>query len=151
MDQKHKKKTKPDENRASQKSEDKNVQKKFHETKEFKTLKNEWNEKLKKSGFVDIENADIELESSVTVQSEIISTAQTESHSGLEYYQFCQQILDEYKFQRSIDRQIFELHAEGRTLSEIKTWLDKNSLKKLSKMQISRIIIAVKKRFLSGF
>lgn len=119
---------------------------KFYETSEFQTIKKEWDEKLRVSGFNDIEKG----KESTVIQPEVLSTIQSQALVGLDYHQFCQQVLTEYHFKRPLDRMIFEKHAEGLSLSVIEEHLEKHAFRKLSKMQISRIINDIKIKFLSG-
>lgn len=118
--------------------------KKFYETTEFKRLKKEWDRKLAASGFDDIEKNDTEN----IVTNEIIKTGENMymhyvdfvENAGLDYYQFCHQILREFNFKRELDRVVFELYTEGRTVREISSDLESKGLKPLKKSSIDELI-----------
>jgi uncharacterized protein YggL (DUF469 family) len=119
--------------------------KKFYETDEFKALNAKWQGRAKKSGFDDIDPGDTSV-----INSQIISTQKTQYDGGNSYYEFCQIILREFRFQKEIHRTIFTLHAEGKSEREIQSWIKKNTMVNFSKTGIHDLIIRVKESFLKG-
>lgn len=120
--------------------------KKFYETAEFKKLNKEWAKKLAESGFNDLEKNEDEY----VVRPEEITTKFNDDsfgsyvefveNSGLDYYQFCHQILREFPFKREIDKVVFENYTEGKTVREISTKLAEQGLKALKKTAVDEII-----------
>lgn len=116
----------------------------YNETPEFFKQQSEWYARLKKSGFDDIEKNE------PFVRPQIIDTRKTESMGGNGYYDFCQSILRDFKFSRPVDRLVFELHADGKSIRFIEDYLKTNSVRKLKKDAIHDIIKRTKETFLKG-
>lgn len=100
-------------------------------SKAFNKLRTEWYDKLRESGFKDVEKNDYEL----------IEPSRVVSQEGVDkiehYYRRATQFLYDYPFQSTRDRGIWFLHTEG--VSEI----DIAIAFKLDPSQVSRIISAV--------
>lgn len=102
-----------------------------YNTKKFKDLKNLWYKKLKKSGFVEIENTNSEEEylnrwdSSwfMNRQSNWRKVSAQPMDSGsqksmfiqakMEYFYMAGHFLTEYRFDSPRDKEIWKLHSEG--------------------------------------
>ena len=136
--------------------------KKFYETAEFKKLNKEWAKKLAESGFNDLEKNEDEY----VVRPEEITTKFNDDsfgsyvefveNTGLDYYQFCHQILREFDFESfntkkdneakskftkgQTYRSIFELYTEGKTEREIANELQKIYGKKFDNSGVHHII-----------
>lgn len=120
--------------------------KKFYETAEFKKLNKEWAKKLAESGFNDLEKNEDEY----VVRPEEITTKFNDDsfgsyvefveNSGLDYYQFCHQILRDFKFRNEMDRFVFEQYTEGRTEREIQRDLTGTNFRNVSNIAIHKII-----------
>ena len=117
--------------------------KKFFETDSFVKVQAEWAAKLKQSGFNDLEDA---ADPDAYIQPEIISK---KSRYGFdeEHFELCQSILRDYPFREDLQRAIFELHAEGKSIREIEQWLSENSTKRLGRNRIHEIIKRIKEDF----
>jgi DNA-directed RNA polymerase specialized sigma24 family protein len=92
-----------------------------------------WDEKLKRSGFKDIENrksgqlkhigGDInwgtvdKFEAPTSVERGYTTLAWKESQA--EYFRLCGQLLHEYEFKNIFERIVWQLHAEGFSYQEI--------------------------------
>jgi len=97
---------------------------KFYETKKFKKLHADWNKKLKKSGF---EGETEEIETETLVRPQEFNTQRRDAHFGTDYYQFCQQILREYRFfAEEVYASIEQFKAEGQTEEQVDAWLRDN-------------------------
>jgi hypothetical protein len=120
--------------------------KKFYETAEFQKLKKQWDQKLADSGFEDIEAKEDEhmvrpQEFTTPHQSaELTEYVDFVENSGLDYYQFCHQILREFEFKRELDRIVFELYTEGKTIRDISSHLEVSRYKPLKKSSIDDLI-----------
>lgn len=120
--------------------------KKFYETAEFKKLNKEWAKKLAESGFNDLEKNEDEY----VVRPEEITTKFNDDsfgsyvefveNAGLDYYQFCHQILREFPFKRELDRVVFELYTEGTTEREISKKLKQTRHRGLDQSNVNRLI-----------
>jgi hypothetical protein len=118
--------------------------KKFYETAEFKKLKKEWDKKLESSGFEDIEKNDTDN----IITNQIIKTGENiyqnyidfVEDAGLDYYQYCHQILREFPFKRELDRVVFEMYTEGKTEREISKSLQNLNLKPITQQAINLLI-----------
>jgi len=119
--------------------------KKFYETPEFKKLQTKWYARIKKKGFVDIEEGQDER----IVEPEVFNTETNQYHHGIEYYELCLRILAEGKFRKEIYKLIFELHTEGKSEREIAGELEKLDAG-LTPQAVSEIIKRIKKNFLRG-
>ncbi len=137
--------------------------KKYYETESFKKLHSEWNEKLKGDQFDSegLRNFDIEsLENETVLKPQIFKAEKVQSSGGLDYYEFCQQILREYDFghdsalterqlfNADIRKLIFERHTEGDSQRQIVTVLMERGLKTFSQPRVLQIINEIKTNFL---
>jgi len=101
---------------------------KFYETPEFKNLRSKWAKKLEKSGFDDAEQEDGNLKDwSAGFLRKRISSLYNESKQ--EYYRLAGQFLHEHKFEDKLERRIWELHQEGKSLNYILAYLKKKKVK----------------------
>jgi hypothetical protein len=116
---------------------------KFYQTDGFKSLKAAWDVKLDESGFRDIEKG----ESEYIVSPQVFHTKEDEYHT-LDNQRLCEEILLNYDFRRPVDRKIFELHTQGKSIREIEEYLQYNSIRKLKKTQISDLLMRVKENYL---
>jgi hypothetical protein len=116
------------------------VKKKFYETNSFKKLNAEWEKKLKKSGFVDIETKS-ELESGIVAKQQV-----KVDHERVVYFEQCATYLHKTKFEDSLDRVIFELHCEGHSNVRISEILKEKKLKALDRSSVDRRILAILKK-----
>lgn len=88
-------------------------------TKISKELEEEWNKKLKESGFEDIEQPDGKLK---LWHSHYFGKALTDpitAKAKEEYYTMAAEFLDTYSFASPEEKHIWEMHASGKTVSEI--------------------------------
>lgn len=96
-----------------------NSKEKYYETKEFAALDKVWKQKLKDSGFNDIEDPScphgITKKSINTGSNNFIMREVTES-----YYDAVNDYLHNGTFAKESDKQIWELYANGLSLEEIK-------------------------------
>jgi len=91
---------------------------------EFRELQRKWDEKLAKSGFVDIERKD-----RVGASSRMLKTAALKNivdqytpeqfEIKQEYYRLAGQFLHDHKFKSGKDREIWRLHSEGVSIRNI--------------------------------
>lgn len=77
---------------------------------EFEKIQAEWDKKLKESGFVDQEQRDGRLKS----WSNKYKTGDPVRYQAKEeYYRAAGQFLYDHKFERPVERRIWELHSQG--------------------------------------
>lgn len=98
--------------------------------KDFKTLQAEWYEKLRKSGFKDIEGASKDL--SLTTRFKNKKGFKIENITI--YYAKCMDFYQEYDFKKPKHKQVWLLHSNGESIRKIAKTL------KLSKSNIHRIV-----------
>lgn len=77
----------------------------------FKRLKDKWDEKLRNSGFEDIENSDGTLK--VDTDPRTVSHALKEKESRETYYSIARSFLVDYEFTKKLEKDIWENHCEG--------------------------------------
>ncbi len=118
----------------------------FYETAEFKALHAKWTQKLKDAEFDDIENG----EDSTVVRPQVIKTEKSQYDGGTSYYELCQSILRDYRFNSTVERELFELHTSGKSIRDIEETLSTTSSRQRSKSTIDRIIRRVKEDYLKG-
>ncbi len=97
-------------------------------TKEFAELKAEWDKKLEKSGFEDIETPKGDLKDSHAAFFESHYN-QTDAFAKEQYYRQAGFFLYEHKFKTELERRIWELHVEGIGIREIVKVLKKRDHK----------------------
>jgi hypothetical protein len=96
---------------------------KFYETKEFKKLEQRWKSKLKKSGFDDAEqsNGMLKVWSSTRAQVEYKNPIALEAKQT--YYRLAAQFLNNYSFKNKTEYNIWKLHCEGVSFTNIQKQL----------------------------
>ncbi len=106
----------------------------------FERLQAIWYDKLKQSGFNDVEYHDgtrergtPNLKNRAPVQIEAIEA----------YYTMARHFLIEHTFEREIDKTIWAYYSEGLSYRDIENTLLKASVKKLKKSQIKNIITSL--------
>lgn len=94
--------------------------------KEFKQLQKEYYAKLKESGFDDIENLDFAQEPLKRWHSHYFKSRHrpAEFREIAQYYSSAKQILQSYSFANTVDRNIWEQHAEGHSVRKIASSLN---------------------------
>lgn len=80
-------------------------------SKEFKKLQETWDNKLKRSGFQDIEQRDGHLKTWST--QFVLDHSDSQIEAKQEYYRAAGHFLHEYKFTHPAERRIWELHCAG--------------------------------------
>lgn len=114
--------------------------------KAFKKLKKEWYRKLKKEGFVDIEKAEHSLgpfyscarRFDVGSRDEVAEVTNLKYDAKEEYYRLAEHFLNEFEFDNKIEKIIWTMHTEGKTIREI------SSLKKI-KMKKDKVHEVIKR------
>lgn len=88
---------------------------------DFKKLKKEWYQKLRDSGFTDIEDCDSERELLIRWDSVYIINRYTpDSYRAIRhYFVLASQLLHEYDFENEFERKVWSLHADGFSIREI--------------------------------
>lgn len=104
----------------------------FNKTQKFKTLHKKWSEKLKKSGFKDIEQGEKLLRNDTDWFNRHIDTLKFENTR--EHFLQCEEFLLLHNFDSKRDFKIFMNYSNGRTLEQIE------KLVILKKSQIAVII-----------
>jgi len=107
---------------------------------DYKTQKDIWYKKLKKSGFNDIEETEDRLKS-WSMRFAISPIVET-FNERKEYFQLADRFLLEYGFRTNFEKVIWEYHANGLSLREIEMILKKAKIKHKKKNKESiRVII----------
>lgn len=90
----------------------------FWDKPDFKRLSEEWDKKLRKAGFEDVENKDGMLKEWSTnfFRNQFVPEVY---EANLSYYQMITDIFQNYPFKTKKERFIFEKHAEGGKFREI--------------------------------
>lgn len=116
---------------------------KFHKTKEFLELNKKWQEKLKKSGFEDIEDGKEELlvSSAIFKKKKFLKTYKIKE----EYYYMATHFLNEYRFDSNIDRVVWTYHVEAISARDISKLLKKLKLGNIEKSSVSTIIVKLRR------
>lgn len=101
------------------------MNRKFYQTEEFKKLNEKWRQRLKKSGFEDIE------ENRGEEQSLRVWHRHRSSYFDVlifyhlqEYYYTANKFHDEHTFKSKTEKEIWRLHANGQSLRNISTQLN---------------------------
>lgn len=85
-----------------------------------KDLQKHWYSQLSDTGFIDIETKkDWRTDFGFELTDETISTGQNVFEARYSYYQWCEEKLNQNKFQSDKDKYIWECHTEGLTTREI--------------------------------
>lgn len=111
---------------------------KYYETVDFKSLDAKWKQKLKKSGFEDIEQPDGLLKIWASYFFKVRSNGTTEQAKE-EYYRLAGHLLYDHKFPTARHKAVWELHAIGQTLDEITAALKSRNFK-MSRDRVYKII-----------
>lgn len=111
--------------------------KSVYETDNFKSLQNEWYQKLKDSKFEDSEG----FNNSSIIQPQIFQGSTTG------YADLCTEILKNYKFKKDIHKAIFQLHADGKTEVEITKHVKQYYGFDFSRRGINDLLTRVKKEY----
>lgn len=107
-------------------------------TKQFRELFNKWNDKLKASGFVDIEN--------MYMAEPTLKTFERMKYAGITneviahrraYFQKAEQLLESYTFMTPDHKRVWELYVQGLSTREIASKLRS---KRLGRQTVHRII-----------
>lgn len=94
-------------------------------SKEFKDLKDRWYKKLKKSGFVDIEEDEKRL---LEYHNTKYSSSDPLAFSSQQrYFELAGQLLHSFPFKSSEQRTIWTLHCEGKTVRSIGKRVDRST------------------------
>lgn len=87
---------------------------------QLKALQREWYDKLKETGFDDIEDTNSPREMLKTWHSRcFLNKNEVETSAKAEYYTNAQQVLYSYKFRTMADQMLWEYHANGLSIREI--------------------------------
>lgn len=91
---------------------------KFYNTKKFEDLNKVWKDKLKESGFEDIEQDEDHLK---TWHSKRFKTRSAREYGKekLEYYRRARQFLHEYSFKNEAEYKVWKMHSDGISLADI--------------------------------
>lgn len=106
-----------------------------HQSKEFKKLQKVWARKLKQSGFDDIEQDEDTLKNwaSTYFRGKHHGFYFSESlifHSAKEeYYRLATHFLNDHEFENPINRVIWQMHSEGKSIRDIVKHLSKLRIK----------------------
>lgn len=111
----------------------------FYETDSFKKLNDKWDQKLKRSGFQDIENDNERKNHLVSKQQITIDPAR------VVYFAKCRDWLNSHKFKNVIDEFIFEHHCEGYSNHEIADMLELYHLRPLHQSNVARRLLKLLK------
>lgn len=86
-----------------------------------KSLVAEWDSILKKDGFVDIEDRDSPNEWLKTWHSQIFANRYNQElfHARQHYFEMATHFLHSYEFDSELEREVWFLHSEGKSLREI--------------------------------
>ena len=116
---------------------------KFHKTKGFKELQDEWSKKLESSGFKDIED-----------KNEVIKRGSWDFRSRErreerirkeEYFTQAIYFLNDYVFDNDIDRVIWRLHSEGDTVRNTSEYLRENHPPGLNFGNVQKVILRLRR------
>lgn len=128
------------------------VGKKLDNKTDLKSLQKIWYDKLKKSGFTDIEHGD-------TINCGVPRSAKWEDpivrQSTQDYYGMAYQFLHSHKFDSELEKVIWEYHAEGLSIRDIVKVLNKVLLRRRKTNRIrvwkiiSRLVAEMKRLYLS--
>lgn len=123
---------------------------------EFNELKEFWYQKLKDSGFNDIEYNDTLLINGPS--GNLYRNKQFKNgtwQAKATYYSMAESFLNEYAFSTELDKVIWEYHANGISVREISETLEKANIKKTSKssvwLVVNRLSKIMKQMYLIDF
>lgn len=101
------------------------MSKKYWESKDFKDLQSQWNDKLKDDGFEDIEQDDGNLKRWDSVFFKI-NQNDVQFEAKETYYRLAGNFLYEHKFANELERTIWKMHSTGESLRHITKALEKS-------------------------
>lgn len=101
------------------------------------TLKEQWAEKLKKSGFEDIEQDEFYFK---TGSKGVIDPRRVTWESQAEYYQLSRYFLNDYTFQSERELIVWEYHTNGISIRDIAETLKKVGVKKFGRKPVREMI-----------
>lgn len=121
---------------------------KFYDTKEFKEINDKWKQKLKKSGFQDIEQDEERLKKWDSTFF-VVNYNKTLYAAKETYYRYANQFVHDHMFNSKLDKNIWEKHARGLSMQDITDSLKNNkatatmdkvctTIQKLSKLMKQR-------------
>lgn len=93
--------------------------------KDYKTLKNEWYEKLRESGFHDIEQDEFRFKHVSHASYFGREIVRRNYHAKSEYYSMAGQFLNTHKFSSELEKVIWEYHTHGISMRNIAKLLKK--------------------------
>ena len=114
-----------------------------------KALIREWNRKLKRSGFEDIENDKSQLRVSSTslarrsYHNQYFEDRIEVYNARLEYYRMAEHFLYDHTFDNDLDKTIWQMHSEGISFRHIAEYVRHNKLR--PKANKDNIQVLVKK------
>ena len=125
---------------------------------DLRKLQKEWYAKLAKEGFRDIERNPDRLH---TYHSDLFAFQKRLQHSyggqqcKADYYALATSFLNEYKFERELDKIIWEYHAEGISARDISRLLAKAKVANIQKTRVWELISNLEHRmklmYLTGY
>jgi len=118
-------------------------------SKEFKELNDEWREKLKSSGFDDVESAYGRLKTGANNNIENLHTT-VSFELKQEYYRQVGFFLYDHEFKTRFDRDVWELHCEGAGVREIVKIFATRDIK-THKDKVDKTIQALRKLMLKKY
>lgn len=124
----------------------------YYETEEFKQLQKKWYGKLDLDVVKDNpDHITIHSESSeLVVEPQVFKTDKSQYYGGLDYAEFCEQLLREFKFRKDVHRIIFEKHAGGVSDRDIADLLMDKYEFEITQQAINSLINRVKSQYLAG-
>ena len=108
--------------------------------KKFLELKAKWDEKLRKSGFRDIESNEYYLKDWDSFRFQKLFTPETFEQTK-RYWELATQVLHEYDFKDDLERKMWESYIDGKTVKEI------SESTKRSKTTVFKVLAKVIKTF----
>ncbi len=109
-------------------------------TKPSKKLAAIWKEKLKKSGFHDLEIDNKGTLENNSTSGGFLDKRRVTWQSQAEYYQYTTYFLNDYPFNNRIEQIIWEYHSNGMSTRDIANTLNKVRKKKILRMTVWRIV-----------
>jgi hypothetical protein len=103
---------------------------------EFKKLQDEWYQKIKKDGFIDIEN-ESKGDENIKPKDYFFED------NVINYFKLCQEFLAQKKIKSHLNRFIFEKHCEGVSNRNIAKLLESHGFKPLTSRTIDRRLHAI--------
>lgn len=120
-----------------------------YQNKEFKALRDEWYQKLKKDGFEDVEqvvgNKDPNLKAWHSFHFQMSEHA-TRYSIIQPYYYHAEHFINEHEFEDEMQKRIWEMHTNGDPVRKIAVQL-RTPTNQLNKDNINEIIRAIQEKF----